>query len=162
MPIPLVVNGTTYFYPVPGEDPAWGADATDWAKAVTEVLGTLLGIGDILGSTFAINNNIITDTNINGLLFDSGVIRAANINYAVYRISSASPSGHTETGQMSIVFDDNAAPGSKFQLTQTSDGDAGIIFSVDDTGQFKYRSTDIGSVGYVGSIRFSAKALTKI
>lgn len=162
MPIPLIVNGTTYLYPVPGEDPAWGEDATAWAKAMTEAMATLFGVGDILNSTFAISNDIQTPANINGLIFDSGVVRAATIDYAVYRISDSNLDGTAESGKIFIIFDDNAPINEKFKMTQHSNGDAGIVFSVDDTGQFKYTSTDIGSLGYNGTIRFSAKALTKI
>ncbi len=162
MSVVLTINGTPYNYPVPGEDPTWGADATDWAKAVTEAISTLLGPGDILSSTFSIDNNISTDTNINGLLFDPGTIRAANIDYAIYRISSTNTSGYAENGRLYIVYDDNASSTNKWQLSQKTAGNSGVSFSVDDTGQLKYKSTDIGSLSYSGSIRFSAKALTKI
>lgn len=162
MPVTLTVNGTPYNYPVPGENPEWGADATDWAKAITDAISTLLGPGDILSSTFSIDNNIMSATNVNGLLFDPGTVRSANISYAIYRISTSNTQGYAENGTIYIVYDDNASVGSKWQLSQRSGGNSGVAFSIDDNGQLQYTSTDIGSLGYSGSIRFSAKALTKI
>jgi hypothetical protein len=163
MAVQLTVNGNTYNYPVPGEDPTWGSDATDWAIAVTDALATLLGPGDILSSTFAINNDVSTSTNINGLIFDPGVIRSANIQYNIYRTSDTNPSGYAETGSIYIVYDDNAAVNEKWKMIQkTNEPSSGVVIEIGDTGQLTYKSSDIGSVGYSGSIRFSAKALTKI
>ena len=161
MSIKLIVQGTSYEYPIPGEDPNWGEGATDWAEAVTLALNTLLGSGDILQSTFTINNNVTIPTNINGLLFDPGTIRASNISYTVYRTSTAQPSGNTESGTIFINYDDSAAPGSKWSFTQQINGSAGIVFSILDTGQIQYQSSDIGNPGYFGKITFSAKSLAK-
>lgn len=162
-PVPLVINGTTYQYPVPGEDAQWGAEATDWAKAVTNVLTTLISPGDILTTVFTINNNISIATNINGLIFDSGTVRAANISYVIYRISNTNISQQTETGTIYLTLDDSAPIGEKWTLAQSSSGtNAGVVFYIDDaTGQVQYTSNDIGSLGYVGSITFSAKVLNK-
>lgn len=163
MPIPLVVNGTTYLFPVPGEDPTWGADATDWAKAVSAVLNTLVAPGDILQTTFSINNDVSVSTNINGLIFDSSTVRAANINYSIYRISTTNPSGQAETGVVQLTYDDDASVGSKWQLAQiSSGGDAGVAININQTtGQLNYTSTDIGSLGYLGQITFTARVLNK-
>jgi hypothetical protein len=147
---------------VPGEDPTWGADATDWAQSVTTVLNFLIGPGDILPATFSLDNNVSIASNISGLLFDPGTIRSANIDYAVYRTSDSTPSGKVETGRIYIVYDDNATAGQKWKLAQTSSGVSGVVFSIADSGQFSYVSSDIGSANYTGTIRFSAKALTKI
>lgn len=162
MSVTLTIAGTTFNYPTSGEDPNWSEEASSWAVAVTEALNTLLAPGDILQTSFAIDNNIAVPTNINGLLFDSGTVRAANVNYTVYRISDSSPSGHAETGLIFLVFDDSAAVGMKWKLSQSPvDGNAGISFSMDDDGQMKYATTTIGDVGYVGTIRFSARVLNK-
>ena len=161
MPIPLIINGTTYQYPVSGEDPNWGADGTDWAQAVTDVLGTLLGPGDILETSFNINNNVTVATNVNGLLFDPGTIRAANVDYSVYRISTANPTGFSETGTIYLIYDDSASASNKWQLSQRTTGNSGVTFSILDSGQIQYTSNDITSPGYSGLMKFRAKALTK-
>lgn len=157
----LTIAGTTYEFPESGEDPNWGPNVTDWARGVTDAINTILSPGDILTTQFAIDNNISVPTNINGLLFDSGTVRAANVTYAVYRISNANPSGHAETGVLKLIFDDSAASGMKWKMTQDIDGSSGVAFSIGDNGQFQYVSTNIGTLGYVGTITFSAKSLAK-
>lgn len=161
MSIPITIAGTTFNFPQSGEDPNWGSEATDTIVALADAINTLLAPGDILSTEFSIDNNISVATNINGLLFDSGTVRSSVITYSVYRISTANPSGHAETGQMEIVFDDSAASGMKWSLTQNKNGNAGIVFSVGDNGQFQYISSDINAVGYVGTITFSAKSISK-
>lgn len=161
MSIPLTIAGTTFQYPESGTDPNWAEEASSWAVAVTDALNTLLSPGDILTTEFSIDNNISVPTNINGLVFDSGTVRAANVTYAVYRISNSNPSGHAETGLLKLIFDDSAGMGMKWKMTQDIDGSSGVAFSIGDNGQFQYVSTDIGTLGYVGTITFSAKTLAK-
>lgn len=157
----LTVANNTYAYPDPGTEPGWGEEATSWAQAVTDVLNTLLAPGDILETSFAIANNVSSDTNINGLVFDSGSIRAANITYAVYRMSTANPSGNAESGTIQLTFDNSAAPGSKWIVAVQNSGNAGITFTCTDAGQVQYKSTDIGTPGYSGQIKFSARTLSQ-
>lgn len=161
MSVQIQIAGTTYNYPTSGDDPNWAGDATDTILALAAVVNTLFAPGDILNTSFAIGNNIQVATNINGLLFDPGTVRSANVGYVVYRTSDDNPAGNTESGVLQINFDDSAASGSKWSLTIIANGDAGISFSILDSGQFCYASTDIGSLGYVGSIEFSAKTLSK-
>jgi hypothetical protein len=161
MSISLTINGTTFNYPASGESPNWAEEASSWSAAVTEALNTLLAPGDILQTSFSIDNNTAVATNVNGLLFDSGTVRAANVNYAIYRTSTSMPSGNAETGIIYLIFDDSAAVGNKWQMTQSTDNAAGVAFSIGDNGQIQYISNDIGTVGYSGTIRFSAKTLAK-
>lgn len=160
MPI-LTVNNNTYNYPDPGTDPGWGQDATDWASAVTEVLNTLVAPSDILQTSYVINNNVSSYTDVNRLSFDPGTVRAANITYAVYRTSTANPSGVVESGTIYLTFDNSAGAGSKWLLSQQKTGDAGVIFTITDAGQVRYQSTDINAVGYQGTIKFTAKTLSQ-
>lgn len=161
MSVPLTIAGTTFNYPTSGEDPNWSEDATACIVAIVEALNTLLAPGDILQTSFAIDNNIAVSTNINGLLFDSATVRAANVSYSVYRTSTSQPGGNAETGTIYLIFDDSAASGQKWKLTQAVDGNAGVSFSMGDNGQMQYLSTDIGDTGYSGTIRFAAKTLSK-
>ncbi len=162
MAVPLTIAGNTFLFPERGEDPDWSGDTTDWATAVTGALNTLLGSGDILNVTASISNNIAVATNVNGLIFNPGTIRAANITYAIYRTSTANPSGFSETGTIYLTYDNNASAANKWLLSQNSVGNSGVALSVLDSGQVQYVSTDINSTGYTGVIKFSAKALTQI
>jgi len=72
VPVNLVVQGTSYAYPVQG-DQNWGTGATDWAEAVTEAIGSVpangtwaspVGItaaGGIPFSSVAYQNNIFVN-----------------------------------------------------------------------------------------------------
>lgn len=156
MPKTLTVNNTPYDYPTAGDEPGWGGEATGWAEEVTNVLNNLLGPDDILETSFSIANNQSSAADVTGLAFNAGSVRSAVVTYAVYRISDSNPSGNAETGEMHIVYDDSA--GWLLGLGGIV-GDAGINFTITAAGQVQYTSTDIGSLNYVGTMKFKATAL---
>jgi hypothetical protein len=157
--IPLTIQNVTFDYPVEGSDPQWGSEAAGWAQAVTNALNTLLAPGDILQTLFNIPDNSSTPSNINGLAFDPSIVRAASIFYSVYRTSIDTPSGNAESGFMNIIYDNNAASGQKWKIMQYPNGSSGTVFSILDTGQFQFISSqiDMGGGGYSGIMKFSAK-----
>lgn len=161
MPKTLTVNNTDFLYPIAGEDPGWGEEATGWAEEVTDVLSDLQTPGDILQSTFGIPLSGSGD--VNGLLLGTSVVRSAKIDYSLYRISTASPSGTVETGTMIAVYDNAAGSGSKWILTHQYQGNAYVTFDITDAGQVTYVS-DAGphsAPGYSGIMKFRAKALNQ-
>lgn len=160
MPL-LTVSNNVYDYPEPSREPGWGEEATAWAQAVTDVLNTLLGPGDILETSFVIGNNVSVVTNINGMSFDGAAVRAANVTYTVIRRSDETPSGNTESGTLRLTYDPAGTIGNKWKLSQLGDMSAGMVFSVTDAGQVQYKSTDIGSTNYQGQIKFIAKTLSQ-
>lgn len=160
MPRPLTLNGNTYQYPEAGDDPNWGQDASDLMADVVDSLNNLVGSGDILESTFSISNNISVATDITGLLFDTGTTRTADISYNVYRVSTSTQSGYSESGKIIATYDNNATAGSKWLLS-CQGGLAGLVLTITDAGQMQYMSNDIGSPGYTGLITFSAKILSQ-
>lgn len=159
MPL-LTIKGNVYDYPSTGTPPGWGEGATDWAQAVTNVLSTLLAPGDILQSSFAIDNKTLSYTNINLLSFDGAVVRAANVSYAIYRTSSTNLSGKVEQGTLFLTYDNAAASGSKWIISRQNSGESGVSFNCTDAGQVQYISTDIGATSYSGIIKFSARTLS--
>lgn len=159
MSITLTVNNIPYDYPDSGTPPGWGEGATGWATEVTEVLGELLGPNDIIETTFNIQNNIAVFTNIANLTFNTGQVRGAEIQYSIYRTSTATPSGKAESGTINIVYDNAAGSGSKWNYTVFGiTGNSGVTFNLTDAGQFQYKSTDIGALGYSGIMVFTAKS----
>jgi hypothetical protein len=162
MPITLIINSIPYQYPIPGDSPGWGEGATDWAEAVTEVLNDLVSPTDILQTTFSVANNNTSSANVSGLSFNTGLVRAAFIKYSIYRVSTSNPSGQSEGGEMIAVYDNSAATGNKWSLTQGPvNGNSGITFTMTDNGQVQYTSTDIGTPGYSGIMKFSATTLAQ-
>lgn len=155
----LTINGQTFQYPDAGTEAGWGEDATGWAEAVTDLLSALVSNGDILPTLFSIQNNVTTSEDIVGMFFNSGSVRAAQINYAVYRVSNSTSNGVAESGVILLDLNETAPVGQKWQMSQIKQGDSGVSFSITDGGQFQYKSTDIGSINYQGQIKFSAKVL---
>ena len=129
MAVQLTINNKTFTIPSPGEDPGWGGDTTDWIKEANAVISSLFGPGDILQSSFNIAE-AATDEDILGLSFNPAIVRAAEIQYSVYRESDENPSGNTETGVIRLSYDNDAASGSKWQISQDYDGDANITFDI--------------------------------
>lgn len=129
----LTIGNNTFAFPQEGENPPWGSDVTDWASAVTSVLGTIASSTDILNSSFNLLGNIsdFSDSRaiINGLYFDANLVRSATVEYVIRRQSSS------ETGVLTITN-----TGSGFEMIRESSNDVGIDFSIDNTGQIKYKS----------------------
>jgi len=162
MAVTLTVNSTPFQYPTPGDEPGWGEAATGWATEVTNVLNSLLGPGDLLETTFTVANNVSSDTNITGLAFDTGTVRAAFIEYSIYRTTASSTSGNAESGVMSMVFDNSASSTNKWLVAIGSQaGTSGVTFSVTDAGQVQYQSTNISGATYVGTMKFKASSLSQ-
>lgn len=161
MSVQLTLNGVTYEYPTSGTDPNWAENATGWAEAVTSILNTLVAPGDILATTANINDNVAISTDVSGLNFDPTLVRATNVTYSIYRVSTDTPSGNTEDGTIFLNYDNAAAPGSKWTLSQRTNGNSGVTFTITDLGQVQYTSNQIdnGGGGYSGTMVFAARSL---
>jgi len=156
LPKVLIVNNIPYNYPTSGDEPGWGGDATGWATGVTNALNDLLGPNDILETAFNVANNQASFADVTGLIFNAASVRAADISYSIFRISTANPSGFTEKGTIQIVYDNNVG----WSINQGNIlGSSGVTFSVTTGGQIQYQSTDIGSLNYIGTMKFRAKTL---
>ncbi len=157
----IIVNNVPIEYPEPGDQPGWGEGATTFAQEVATVLSDIVNPNDILETTFTIDNDNSSADNVTGLAFNTGQVRSAEVSYSIYRLSDANPSGNVEAGVMFAVYDNDAASGSKWLLAMgniTGPG-AGVNFTITDTGQVQYTSTDIDDTGYSGEMRFRAKTI---
>jgi hypothetical protein len=161
MPSNIVVNNVPIAYPSAGDGPGWGEAATTFAEEVATALGNINNPNDILETTFAVANNVGSFTNVAGLAFNTGAVRAAEISYSIIRSSNSNPTGIVEAGSMTAVYDSAASVGSKWQVSvgPIVGPGAGCTFTVTDTGQIQYTSSDIGSTGYTGEMRFRAKTI---
>lgn len=160
MSIPLTVRSKVYNYPEQGEDPIWGEEATGWAEAVTDVLADVVGPGDILQTAFSVANNQVAPAEVTGLLLDTGVVRSAVIDCSVYRVSTAQPYGHAENFTIYAIYDNSAPVNSKWSISIEANMNSGVTLDINDLGQFTYTSTDIGTLGYNGTMRFRSRSIT--
>jgi hypothetical protein len=60
-----------------------------------------------------------------------------------------------------LNYDNSAPPGQKWTLSQRTNGNSGVVFTITDLGQVQYVSTqlDNGGGGYSGTLKFSARSL---
>jgi hypothetical protein len=140
MAIELQIGNVTYNYPEDGENPGWGEEATAWAEAVTDLLGTLRSGNDIALTTVSLANNQSTAANVTGLAFNLNEIIQFKIEYTVKRIYDSGSSVVVETGEIYGTHD-----GSTTTLSQESSGGiSGVDFSI-SAGQIQYTSTDLAN-----------------
>jgi hypothetical protein len=158
LPKTLIVNNKPFSYPTKGDEPGWGSAATGWAEEVTSVLNDVIGPDDILESSFNVVNNQVAFTDVIGLIFNTASVRSAIVQYSVYRISTANPSGFAETGEMRLIYDNNI--GWSIAIGNVV-GNSGVDFDITAGGQIQYKSNDINSLNYSGVIHFRAKALAQ-
>lgn len=156
MSVTLVVNNIPFEYPSSGDEPGWGGDATGLIIEVVRSLNDIIGPDDILQTSFSVANNQATFIDVTGLAFNAGSVRSAQVEYSVYRISDSNPLGKTESGLMTVLYDNNA--GWALAIGPVL-GNSGISFDITGTGQIQYKTTDIGSLNYQGVMKFRAKAL---
>lgn len=153
MPRQLIVNGTTYNFPAPGDERAWGEDATDWAEAVTDILDSVVSAGFVPQTTATINDNVTTFTNILGASFNSSINRSFKFSYAVQRTDGSTTVA--ESGEINGVHN-----GTDWDYSLSRVGDAGMTFNVTTAGQIQYKSSSIGGT-YSGDINFYANVVTE-
>lgn len=161
MAVTVIINNKSFVIPSPGEDPGWGEDTTGWIVEANKVINSIFSGGDIIETSTTIGNDQTTPQAVVGLLFNPATIRAAVVEYSVYRISDSTQSGQAESGRIEIVYDNNASPGSQWLLSQEAGGSSGVSFDITDAGQFTYVSSDIGAVGHSGLMKFKARTLSQ-
>lgn len=156
MPTNLVVNNNTFAYPVPGDEPGWGEGATGWAEEVTTVLQGLDNGNDILQTSFNIANNTSSASDVVGLIFNSATVRSAVVSYSIYRKTDTNELA--EVGELDLIYKNGGTIGSKWSIGREFSGnDAGLLFTMTDTGQVQYTSTNVTGTNYSGTMHFSAK-----
>lgn len=156
MAIELTVNNNTYDYPSPGDEPGWGESATGWAEAVTEVLAETVNVDDILQTSFNIANNITSSSNVTNLLFNPSTVRSAQITYSIYIHTSTTEL--CETGTLYATYKNGGTVGSKWSIGRVAYADdAGIRFTMTDSGQVQYTSSNVSGTTYTGVMKFYAK-----
>lgn len=156
MSIPIVISGTTYQLPVQSQSPPWGEVLTAIIQALSQVSNTIVGPNDILTTTFTIPNNVTSVTNVSGLAFDTTQVRSAIIDYSIYR--SVTGSDLSECGEMLVTY---SSVNGTWELARFAVGDAGVTFTMTNTGQLQFTSTNFAGAAYTSKMVFSAKAFSQ-
>lgn len=149
MGTPLTINNNVYDFPTPGEEPGWGNDATEWAKAITDALASLVPAGTLNEAQSAIDNNQINQE-VSGLLFSFLLTKTATVLYRLER-DTASMSPLVEQGYLYILYDNGVWLMSREISAGTP---TGVQLDIDSSGQVRYTSTNLVGAGYTGFIKF--------
>lgn len=153
----VVIQGTTYLVPKADANPPYGEELNDYLKALGNAYSTLVGVGDIAETTATLGNNVSSASDVEGLTFDSVLIRSADIAYQITRTTSTTT--EIESGHLGIFYNPTFAVNSKWTIQRDGLGASGIEFSITDAGQVQYTSTNLSGTSYSGVIKYEARAL---
>lgn len=158
MPI-INVAGTIIDFPDSGESPNWAQAMIDFAQAVSQNINGLSGAGDILPNFFTLDSlNPDASVNIPGFSFDTSIVRSTEISYSLIRNRDSTTL--TEQGTIHAVYNPDASPGLKWEISRDYTGEGQISFAIDDTGQVNISTTAISGVGvHTGTLGYSAKSI---
>lgn len=155
--ITVTVQGTQYQIPIADANPPYGEQLQDYLVAIATALGSIVGPADISETTATVANNQTSASNIVGLSFDPSTVRAAFIDYAIYRMTGSSVL--KEAGELVVLYDAAASVNNKWTFTRDSNNDAGVVFTITDGGQLQYASSNMSGSGYVGKVIFRARGI---
>lgn len=159
MSIRLVIAGNPIDVPSAGENPAWGSAMVAFFRAVESAFNSAIGPYDIPLQTLSIDGATYNPTtsvqNVTNLSFSIAEVRAAFIQYAVYRATDTT--AVAESGSIIAVYNTFT---SVWNLSQDKVGDASITFTIDSTGQIQFETTSIAGSNHTATITYKAWALT--
>lgn len=158
MSVIIEIQGTPIEFPSTGESPNWAPAVIQFAQSVEGALSLVVNASDVPPQVQFISRDGTTEfRTIKNLEFDSGVVRAAYINYSLFFRQNTGTIA-SESGTMTLLYD-----GTIWQLMREFVGEAtvnGVLteFDVNASGQVRIRTGSL--VGYSeAKISFSAKTL---
>jgi hypothetical protein len=151
---PVVINGSTFYIPVAGQNPQWGDDLHDTVVALATVAGAINPPGTITPTSFTLANNVASAANITGASFDVSLIQSFELSYSIFRSTSSNEGA--QTGKLTGTFKRMA---NTWDMANEFNGTAGIVFSITNVGQIQYTSSNLAGSSYAGIIKFSATAI---
>lgn len=153
----LIISGTPFLFPNPGESPKWGKEVVDWATAVTDALDGIGGTFDINNLAFTVSNSATAYTDITNFSFDPTAVKTVQITYACRRSSTSA--NLLETGTLYALYDSTLSASSKWYFSRYQAGSANIQFNITDSGQVQVKiGAAISGTSYVGNMRLNARA----
>lgn len=152
MSIPVQIQNQIYNYPSNGDPPGWGDDATNAFVALVDKVNGISPNTDIVAGSATIANNLASPTNVSTLIFDSGLVGAAIVEYHLTR--SVIGTSISELGTLALDY----SGGVWYMERELNSGvDTGVLFSITNTGQVQITSSNIIGSSYVGSMSFRAR-----
>ncbi len=153
----ITIQGSLVDFPNSAAEPNWAEAVIQFAELTATALSGLVGAGDVSPQIYTMVADTNSDVDLPSLQFATSVVRAATINYSVYRTTNTGNAA--ESGMLQLIYNPNNAPTQKWEFTQQKVGEGDITFTVLDTGQVQFSSTALGGSDHVGKITYYAKAL---
>lgn len=148
----LTVGNEVFEYPVQGSA-NYGEEATAWAEAVSEVIATVIGPGDILTQQVSLNG---ASGNINGLVFDISFVQRILVEGIITRENLLDSTKKVESFVIDGVYNGSEF---NFSITRTGeDTDIDINITGPASGQFVFTNSDVDPNKPV-TMKFKAKSI---
>lgn len=115
---------------------------------LSQALNIIIGLGGTSQLSFAVANNV-GPLDVTSLVFNSVNVKAAHMHFDLERRTDSQDVN--ETGELRVSFNNET---STWALDiQSSLDDAGVVFSIDGSGQVQYTSDDLTGTNYSGTLR---------
>lgn len=124
-------------------------------------MSTVVGPYDVPPQIYTMVSNANTDVSLPALTFPTSNVRGATIQFTVFRTTSGiGAETFAEEGELQIIYNANGPTGNKWEISDEHTGqNAGVTFSITDTGQVQFSSIFITGANHTGFIGYTAKAL---
>lgn len=155
MPV-ITISGEDIDFPDSGQSPNWAPAIIRFAELVTQSLNSFAGPYDVSKQVISLNNDVNTNVDAPLLDFPTSAVRGAFIRYTVYRKSDTTTS--VMAGNLITVYNPDASPGNKWDLTNVFSGQNILTFNITDAGQVQYSTTALGGVYAEGTLTYTALA----
>lgn len=115
-----------------------------------------VGDFDVAPQVYTMVANLNTNVSLPNLSFPTAQVRAAFINYSVFRTTDA-PATAYEAGVLTVVFNSTTSTWEIIRGPYAGDGQ--ITFSITNGGQVQFSTTALSGSNHVGMISYTAKTL---
>jgi hypothetical protein len=151
------IQGTIIDFPESGDPANWAPPIDQFAASVEEAFNAVLGPFDVSPQVFVMTSNANANVDLPNLAFPTSSVRAAFIEYSVFRTTNTD-TGY-ETGTINVVYNPNNPIGTKWEITREYQGTDEMTFNITDVGQVQFTSSALSGSNHVGKITYTAKAL---
>jgi len=153
----IIVNGQVIEIPATNADPNWAQGIVQALEQLALAVNASIGTFDVAPQRYNMVANVNNDVNIPNLAFSSDVVRSAVVTYSIFRATDSA--NEAETGTLELIYNGDASPGSKWEMSRTFTGSSTVTFMVDDNGQISFSSELLAGSDYQGNIVFKGSAL---
>lgn len=152
----ITIQGEVIEIPNSGASPNWAPAIIRFAELVANTLNSFAGPYDVSKQIVPLPSDVNVNNDAPLLNFPVAAVRGAFIRYTVYRKSDTVTK--VKAGNLIAVYNPDASPGNKWDLTDVFSGENILSFNITDAGQVQYTTTALGGVYQEGTLTYTALA----